>query len=92
MIKRFQLGRGKRRSVNNMTPPSDSSQLDLEVEIAQREREFRALLEMGLTPAEESVRLDTQGSVSAMVEVEGLYAFVTEDMTDEQYRRFHHGS
>ena len=55
--------------------------------LAQRELKLDALDAMGLKPI-----LDKLGSVSALVEVEDLYAFVTEDMTDEQYRRFHNGS
>ncbi len=55
--------------------------------LAQRERQLGALDNMGL-----SCYLDKSGSVSALVEVEDLYEFVTEDMTEEQYRRYHHGS
>ena len=61
-------------------------------ELAERERQYNAILAMGLTPREDSVTLDRSGSVSGLVEVEDLYAFVTEDMSDDQYRRFHNGS
>jgi len=61
-------------------------------ELAQRLLEYNALLAMGLTPREELVRLDKSGSVSGLVEVEGLYNFVTEDMSDADKRRFHNGS
>ncbi len=54
---------------------------------AKRERQLDALDNMGIVPY-----LDKSGSVSALVEVEDLYEFVTEDMTDQQYRRFHNGS
>jgi len=56
-------------------------------EAAQRRRKLAALDSMGL-----SCYLDKSGSVSALVEVEDLYAFVTDDMSDEQYRRYHNGS
>ena len=36
--------------------------------------------------------IDREGSVSAPVEVEDLYADVTDKMLDEQVRRAHHGS
>ncbi len=55
--------------------------------LAQRELKLNALDAMGIRPY-----LDSVGSVSASVEVEDLYAFVTEDMTEQQYRRFHSGS
>ncbi len=55
-------------------------------EAAQRERKLAALDRMGLVPY-----LDKSGSVSASVEVEDLYAFVTDDMTDSQHRRFLNG-
>jgi len=56
-------------------------------EAAQRERKLAALDAMGLR-----CYLDRSGSVSASVEVEDLYAFVTDDMTETQYRRYHHGT
>ena len=51
--------------------------------LAQRELKLNALDAMGIRPY-----LDKSGSVSAMVEVEDLYEFVTDDMTNEQHRRF----
>ncbi len=58
--------------------------------VAQRELELNALDAMGIVPY-----LDKVGSVSGL-ELErdphDLYEFVTEDMTDDQYRRFHNGS
>jgi len=56
-------------------------------EVAQRELKLNALDAMGIRPY-----LDKSGSVSALVEVEDLYEFVTDDMTDQQYWRFHNGS
>ncbi len=59
-------------------------------EAAQRDLELSALDAMGIRPY-----LDKVGSVSGL-ELErdphDLYAFVTEDMTDDQYRRYHNGS
>ena len=59
-------------------------------ETAQRDLELSALDSMGISP-----HLDRVGSVSASgpgPDPHDLYAFVTEDMTDEMYRRFHNGS
>ena len=56
-------------------------------EAAQRELELNALDAMGIVPY-----LDKVGSVSAMPDARDFYAFVTDDMTDQQYRRFHNGS
>ena len=41
----------------------------------------------GLTPMSDCVRVDVQGSVSALIEVE-----VSDAEVDEQYRRFLNGS
>ena len=54
--------------------------------VAERKRKLDALAAMDLCPY-----LDKSGSVSASVEVEDLYAFVTDDMSDDQYRRYHNG-
>ena len=54
---------------------------------AQRELKLKALAAMDIVP-----QVDKVGSVSALVEVEDLYAFVIEDMTDDQYRRYHNVS
>ncbi len=56
-------------------------------EAAQRELELNALDAMGIVP-----QVDKVGSVSALTETRDLYEFVTDDMTDQQYRRFHNGS
>ena len=60
--------------------------------LAQRVVEYNALRAMGLTPREELIRVDSTGSVRGVVEVEGLYDFVLEDMSDADKRRFHNGS
>jgi len=59
---------------------------------AQRELEIHELLKVGLTPGEESVRLDIPGSVSAMVEDEDAFAHVTDGFILEQEARFHNAS
>ena len=56
-------------------------------EAAQRELELSALAGAGIVPY-----LDVVGSVSAPPEAGSLFAFVTDDMTDQQYRRFLDGS
>ena len=56
-------------------------------EAAQRELELSALDAMGIRPY-----LDKVDSVSGSPCPKSLYEFVTDDLTDEQYRRFHNGS
>ena len=46
----------------------------------------------GLAPRGEVDYVDRVGSVSGLVEVEGLYAFVSDSEIDEQYRRDRYGS
>jgi len=58
-------------------------------EAAQREYMLDGLREMGLTPQEKLVSVLVQGSVSGLVEVEELYRFVTEDMSEADKLRFH---
>ncbi len=60
--------------------------------LAQRERQLDAFRSVGLTRSAQGVRLDKLGSVSASEAVTDLYEFVSEDMTEDQYRRFHNGS
>ena len=55
--------------------------------LAQRELKLNALDAMGIRPY-----VDKVGSVSALTGLDDLYDFVTEDMTEEQYQRFHNGS
>ena len=45
----------------------------------------------GLALRSEAGYLDKVGSVSALVEVEDLYADLEDKAIDEQYRRFHSG-
>jgi len=71
---------------------SDTRALACLVRDAQREREFNALCAMGLTPREQSVMLDKFFSMSALVEVEDLYAFVTDDMIRDQEERYLNGT
>ncbi len=47
-------------------------------EVAQRSSEGLDLFDMELTPDEECVRLDTQGSVSALIEIEISDSFLDE--------------
>ncbi len=82
----------RRKSFGCVRPLMANRMLESLVRIADRRRDVieGALRSMGLTRLPHSVRLDKSGSVSALVEVEELYAFVTEDMTAAE-RRSHHG-
>jgi hypothetical protein len=57
-------------------------------ELAQRTSLEGLLPHGGVDTDEDQLYLDKVGSVSALVEVEGLYAFVPDQLIDEQYRRF----
>ena len=46
----------------------------------------------GLSPLGEGAMVDRSGSVSALVEVEDLYAHVTDQQLIEQSERFHNGT
>jgi len=46
----------------------------------------------GLASRDEVAYIDSMGSVSALVEVEDLYADVSDRLLNEQCRRFHNGS
>ena len=62
-------------------------------EVAQREQQLDAFPEVGLTPREACVILDTSGSVSgARRDEASLHFVIDEELIDEQYRRFLEGS
>ena len=61
-------------------------------EAAQRSLEGLEVADVGLTRDAKCVRLDKSGSVSALIEVEDLYAHVTDQLILEQSERFRNGS
>ena len=53
---------------------------------------FGSLSPLGVDEHADQSYLDKVLSVSALVEVEDLYAHVSDALIDQQYRRFHNGS
>ncbi len=59
---------------------------------ADQVRKVAALHAMGLTFRDPEFTLDKMGSVSALIEIEDVFDFVTKDMSSERVARFLHGS